>query len=143
MLASESHDLSESSWIGFARSLALQFGQTVALGQSLKRLAASEARYRALMEHANDAILILDATAKVLEVNRETERLLGRPREEIVGRRLDDFVVPDEQADVRATCRQQLLAEGALRVNEPSDGAARDGTPSPGRGHPLRRVSVR
>jgi CheY-like chemotaxis protein len=44
VLASDSHDLSDASWLGFARSLALQFGQTVALGQSLKRLAASESR---------------------------------------------------------------------------------------------------
>ncbi|PYQ50625.1 MAG: hypothetical protein DMF78_15225 [Acidobacteria bacterium] len=114
-LASDSQDLSEESWIGFARSLALQFGQTVALGQSLKRLAASESRYRALMEHANDAILILDPAARVLEVNRETERLLARRRAEIVGRHYDEFVVPDEQADSERR-QEQLLVEGTLRV---------------------------
>jgi len=127
VLASESHDLSESSWIGFAQSLALQFGQTVALGQSLKRLEASEGRYGALMEHASDAILILDPTARVVEVNRETERLLGRPRAEILGRHYDDFVVPDEQAD---SARQlvQLLTEGTLRVEQRQLVRA-DGTP--------------
>ncbi|HEY8148204.1 MAG TPA: PAS domain S-box protein [Vicinamibacteria bacterium] len=117
VLASESHDLSESSWMGFAQSLALQFGQTVALGQSLERLEASEGRYGALMEHANDAILILDPTARVVEVNRETERLLGRPRAEILGRHYDDFVVPDEQAD-SARLLAQLLTEGTLRVEQ-------------------------
>jgi two-component system, cell cycle sensor histidine kinase and response regulator CckA len=127
VLASESHDLSESSWIGFARSLALQFGQTVALGQSLKRLATSEGRYGALMEHASDAILILDPTARVVEVNRETERLLGRPRAEIVGRHYDEFVVPDEQADsVRLLA--QLLTAGTLHVEERQLVRA-DGTP--------------
>ncbi|HET8647050.1 MAG TPA: response regulator, partial [Vicinamibacteria bacterium] len=38
VLASDAHDLSEPAWTGFARSLSLQFGQTVALGQSLKRM---------------------------------------------------------------------------------------------------------
>jgi len=115
VLASDSHDLSEDSWTSFAHSLALQFGQTVALGQSLKRLAASESRYRALMEHANDAILILDPTAKILEVNRQAERLLGARREELVGRSYDDFVVPDEEAE-SARRQEELRAEGRLRV---------------------------
>ncbi len=117
VLASDSHDLSERAWLGFAHSLALQFGQTVALGQSVKRLAVSEARYRALMEHANDAILILDPTARVVEANRETERLLGRPRAEIVGRHYDEFVVPDEQAH-SARMQVQLPTEGTHRVEE-------------------------
>jgi two-component system cell cycle sensor histidine kinase/response regulator CckA len=115
VLASDSHDLSDESWIAFARNLALQFGQTVALGQSLKRLASSESRYRALMEHANDAILILDPAAKILEVNRQAERLLGARREEIVGRSYDEFVVPDEQAE-SARRQEELRAEGRLRV---------------------------
>ncbi|HYU41524.1 MAG TPA: PAS domain S-box protein, partial [Vicinamibacteria bacterium] len=115
VLASDSHDLSDESWIAFARSLALQFGQTVALGQSLERLASSESRYRALMEQANDAILILDPTAKILEVNRQAERLLGARREQLIGRSYDDFVVPDEQAE-SARQQEELRAEGRLRV---------------------------
>jgi len=115
VLASDTEDLSEGAWVGFGRSLALQFGQTVALGQSLTRLAVSEARYRALMEEANDAILILDLPHRILDVNRQAERLLGRPREAIVGRSYNDFVVPEQRDD--STQRQErLLAEGTLRV---------------------------
>jgi two-component system cell cycle sensor histidine kinase/response regulator CckA len=91
VLASDTHDLSESAWTSFARSLALQFGQTVALGQSLKRTAESEARYRALMEHASDSIFGLDAQGVILEANREAETLLGVPREQIVGRHISAF----------------------------------------------------
>jgi two-component system cell cycle sensor histidine kinase/response regulator CckA len=115
VLASDTPELAESAWIGFARCLALQFDQTVALGQSLTRLAASEARYRALMEQANDAILILDLPHRILEANREAERLLGRPRQQIVGRHYDDFVVPQERAD-SARREETLLADGAVRV---------------------------
>jgi two-component system, cell cycle sensor histidine kinase and response regulator CckA len=115
VLASDSHDLADEAWTGFARSLAMQFGQTVALGQSLKRLAASESRYRALMESASDAILILDRSSRVLEANRESERLLGRGREEIVGRAYDEFVVPDERAESERL-QERLLARGSVRV---------------------------
>ncbi len=115
VLASDSHDLSENAWTGFARSLALQFGQTVALGQSLSRAAASEGRYRALMEQANDAILILELGHRVLEANLRAEQMLGRPRPEIVGRYYDEFVIPDEQAD-SARRQEQLLTDGTIRV---------------------------
>jgi two-component system, cell cycle sensor histidine kinase and response regulator CckA len=83
--------------------------------QSLKRLAASEGRYRALMEQANDAILILEPGHYVLEANLRAEQILGRPRAEIVGRHYDEFVVPDEQMD-SARRQEQLLADGTLRV---------------------------
>jgi two-component system cell cycle sensor histidine kinase/response regulator CckA len=115
LLASESQDLSDARWIAFAQSLALQFGQTVALGQSLERLSESEGRYRALADQANDAILVLDSTARVIEVNRATEHLLGRPRAEIVGRPYLDFVAPEELADA-AQVQEELLAAGTLRV---------------------------
>jgi two-component system cell cycle sensor histidine kinase/response regulator CckA len=115
VLAAEHHDLSDASWIAFARSLALQFGQTVALGRSLERLSESESRYRALTEQANDAILVLDSTARVIEVNRAAEHLLGRPRMEILGRPYLDFVVPEERAEATLV-RGDLLAEGTMRV---------------------------
>jgi PAS domain S-box-containing protein len=74
-------------------------------------------RYRALMERANDAILILDPTGRILEANRESERLFGMPRARIVGRNYDDFVVPEERAD-SARRRGRLAAEGTIRVPE-------------------------
>jgi two-component system cell cycle sensor histidine kinase/response regulator CckA len=115
LLASDTHDLAEQAWIGFARSLAAQFGQTVALGQSLTRLAASEGRLGALMEEANDAILILDLPHRVLQANREAERLLGRPRSDILGRHYDEFVPPGERKD-SARWKEAFLAEGRVHV---------------------------
>ena len=73
------------------------------------------ARYRALMEQANDAILILDLSGTILEANRESERLFGLPRARIVGRNYDDFVVPEERAD-SASRRGLVGSEGTIRV---------------------------
>ena len=86
-----------------------------ALGQSFKSVAASEERYRALMEQANDAILIMDLAGRILEINRETERLLGRPRGEIVGRQYGEFVVPEEREEVARRWRK-FVAEGTVFV---------------------------
>ncbi len=115
VLASDEQDLSDGSWLGFAGSLSVQFGQTVALGQSLNRLAASEERYRALMEQANDAIVILDSRHRILELNRAGLRLIGHSRREIVGRPYDDFVAPEEREESRRGF-EVLVREENLRV---------------------------
>ncbi|HEY6323694.1 MAG TPA: response regulator [Thermoanaerobaculia bacterium] len=115
VLASDHQDLSDNSWLGFAGSLAVQFGQTVALGQSLNRLAASEERYRALMEQAHDAILVLDMEQRIQEANRAALDLLGRPRREIVGRSYDDFVAPEELEESRRS-RAKAAVEGKAWV---------------------------
>jgi len=95
LLAADSLDLSEPGWLAFASSLAVQFGQTIAVGQSLFRGASSEVRYRTLMEHANDAILLLDEHG-IVEANQQAEALLGRARADMVGRHYEDFVVAPE-----------------------------------------------
>jgi PAS domain S-box-containing protein len=84
---------------------------------TLTGLAASEARLRALMDQASDAILILDLPHHVIEANREAERLLGRPRAQIVGHHYDDFVPPGERADSAERTRI-LMATGAVRVRD-------------------------
>jgi PAS domain S-box-containing protein len=97
LLAADAQDFSERAWIGFANTLARQFGQTIAVGQSLFRGAASEARYRTLMEHANDAILLVD-NGGIIEANQQAEALLGRNRSAMVGRRFDEFVAPTHRS---------------------------------------------
>jgi two-component system cell cycle sensor histidine kinase/response regulator CckA len=91
LLAADEQDFADPAWLGFASTLARQFGQTIAVGQSLFRGAASEARYRTLMEHANDAILLVDHGG-IVEANQRAEALLGRNRSAIVGRPFDEFV---------------------------------------------------
>jgi PAS domain S-box-containing protein len=49
-------------------------------------LQESEERYRILFEEANDAIFIVDeATHVILEANKQAERLIDRPRQDIIG----------------------------------------------------------
>jgi two-component system cell cycle sensor histidine kinase/response regulator CckA len=117
LLASDSIDLSEPAWTDCARALAAQFGQTIALGRTLARGASSEARYRSLMEQAHDAILVLDASFRVLEANRAAEALLGAAKDAIQGRPYLDFVPQEEQHDAEAA-RKKLVAEGVLWLRD-------------------------
>ncbi|MCX5813395.1 MAG: PAS domain S-box protein [Proteobacteria bacterium] len=45
----------------------------------------SEEKYRALIEHASDAIIVADSKGNFLEVNKKAEDLLGYSRKELVG----------------------------------------------------------
>jgi PAS domain S-box-containing protein len=56
----------------------------------------TDARHRALFEHASDGIVIADPESYYLDVNASMCRMLGYTRDELVGLHASDIVVPDE-----------------------------------------------
>jgi PAS domain S-box-containing protein len=60
-----------------------------------EELAASAARYRAIVESSFDGLIVIDAAGRVVEFNRAAERTFGYRREDAVGRRLADLIVPE------------------------------------------------
>ena len=56
-------------------------------------LRRSEAKTTAILATTLSPFLLFDVEGRVLEVNDATCRMLGLPREEVVGRRIPDFVV--------------------------------------------------
>ena len=83
--------------------LALRDGQKITGYASIMRditdrriieqaLAESEAKYRELFENAGDAVFVLDAELRSVDVNRRGLKLLGYTREELLGRHSFDFI---------------------------------------------------
>ena len=68
--------------------------------QMALRAQVSTERYSTLMESASDAILVLDMSGRVIEVNSRGVTLFGRPMNELHGRPLTDFVHPDHRTRV-------------------------------------------
>jgi PAS domain S-box-containing protein len=102
VLASDGHDLSDPGWIGFARSLAAQFGQNVALGQSLKHLHQSEEQYRVLFDHNPSPMWVHDLESlKFLAVNDAAVHHYGWTREEFLGMSVTDILPAEIPALVR------------------------------------------
>jgi len=94
---------------------------------------------RAIVEHASDGVFVTDGSLRMEWVNAAACELLGRPRDELVGRRIAEFVEPDELAreplktdQLRAgqstfTTRTFRRADGTTRVLEVSAKLIGDG----------------
>src|SRR5919202_1780620 len=74
-------------------------------------LRASEGRLRATHENAAVGILELDADGRVLHVNEAHCRLMGRPREDLVGRIFYETTHPDDRSRDWDLFRRQVEGE--------------------------------
>lgn len=85
--------------------------------QSVKQaLQASEARYRNIVETAEEGIWQVDQSWRTVYVNRRMEALLGYPPGAMLGRGIEDFMPP---AEVEQAAALKLHREQGLReVNE-------------------------
>jgi PAS domain S-box-containing protein len=76
------------------------------------RLKASEERYRALFEQADDGIGVLRAADfRLAEVNGQFARTLGETPDALLGRRIDEFAW--ESAEASQSCPLRRLLQGA------------------------------
>ncbi len=71
-------------------------------------VAAAEARFRTLVQHAADGIIILDAEARCQYVSPSYERLTGRSEASLVGNFVSHFVKPDDGPVIRTAWTRML-----------------------------------
>ena len=86
-----------------------------------RKVKESEEKYRALIENANDAILVFDADAGlVIEANKKAVALLGLPVEKLVGLHYSQLHPPEDSEQCRRffedAVRQGALITDALCV---------------------------
>ena len=79
-------------------------------------LRRSEAKTRAIIETTLSPFLLFDIKGRALEVNEATCRMVGLPREEVVGRQVSDFVVGAPPGRIEARLAK-AAAEGGLRFD--------------------------
>jgi PAS domain S-box-containing protein len=79
-----------------------------------KRIAESQARYRAVFEESGAAMIIVEEDMTVSMVNREFEKLIGHPRQDIENRmRFAAFVFPEDVGRMEGYHRLRRLEQGA------------------------------
>jgi diguanylate cyclase (GGDEF)-like protein/PAS domain S-box-containing protein len=80
-----------------AGTLSAAFGRQTAFDARARaevRLRMSEERMRAMLEHAHDAVVSMDARGRITQWNRAAERLFGWSRGEAMGQVLAELIVP-------------------------------------------------
>ncbi len=81
-----------------------------------KALQISEARKSAMLESALDSIISIDANGTVLEFNPAAEKTFGYSREQAIGRKITDLIIPKELQERHETALKRIIASEALDV---------------------------
>ena len=78
--------------------------------EALEALRISEKKYRALIEHCNDAIFIADAeSGAIVEANHKAEELTGLPRESLIGMHQSELHPPEDAGLYREHFRERAI----------------------------------
>ena len=73
---------------------------------------AAEMRYRSLFEQSNDAVYILDLTAKIIQANERGVSILGYDSlDNIVGHAAMSFIAPHSRAEMESRLERLLAGE--------------------------------
>jgi PAS domain S-box-containing protein len=72
----------------------------------------SEARHRAVLESAMDAIVGMDHEGRVTEFNPSAERMFGRSRADVLGRELASVIIPPSYREAHRRGVARYLATG-------------------------------
>ena len=71
---------------------------------------ATETTFRGLLEAAPDAIIAVDENGLIVLANRQTERLFGYPRSELIGERVE-ILIPERFREIHPTHRARYLSD--------------------------------
>jgi PAS domain S-box-containing protein len=98
LLGSRDRDLAQDDWIAFARMMAVQIGQALALSRAVSKLADSEKYSRRLIDGASDSIVTLDLDGTIKQVNPAAELFFAQPAVDLIGRSIFDVISPAGRA---------------------------------------------
>jgi len=100
--------------ISFLQSVANVIALAVQRNYDEQAVRRSEAHFRGLLESAPDAIVIVNAEGEIKLVNKETEKLFGYSRQELLGQRVE-MLVPDRYRQFHSGHRAEYVAEPRVR----------------------------
>ena len=88
------------------------------LQETLTALQQREAHFRSLIEHSSDLIAILDADGVIFYLSPSIERILGYPRDSVMGRRPFEFIHPEDQDRAVALFNRRIQSDATEAPSE-------------------------
>jgi PAS domain S-box-containing protein len=76
---------------------------TQELARSLSRTKRAEERYRKLLEHSHEAIMMTRLDGTIVEANERWQEILGVPVSDLIGHRLEEFNADCRETECRCT----------------------------------------
>jgi len=92
--------------------------QLAELQQAAATLRQSEERYRSLFDNAYEGIACLTVEGMLTSANRGCEMLIGRSREELLGRHYSEFITPASLALIKERVRRMQAGEQVPSIYE-------------------------
>ena len=95
--------------LDFLRAVGREVGQYVARVNAEERLHASEEMSASIVRAALDCIITMDHEGRITDFNTAAERTFGYARDDVVGRRLADTIIPPELRDAHQRALERYL----------------------------------
>jgi protein-histidine pros-kinase len=100
--------------VNFMRSVATVIATAMQRKHDEESVRRSEVYFRGLLESAPDGMAIIDATGSILLVNKESERLFGYERSELIGKKIE-ILVPERYRQYHPGHRDDFFGDPRLR----------------------------
>ena len=79
-------------------------------------LRGSEARFRAVVDGALDAVVTIDESGCLVEFNPAAERIFGYTRQQVIGRPLSEVIIPPSMRSAHTKGHQNFLQTGEQKI---------------------------
>ncbi len=112
-------------------SLALEAADRLQAERALRK---SEGRTRLIIDTALDAVIGMDDKGLIIDWNTQAEQVFGWARREVIGRKLDDTIIPPQYRDAHRQGLERFLLTGegpVLNRRVELTACRRDGTEFP------------
>ncbi|MES2830671.1 MAG: PAS domain S-box protein [Pseudomonadota bacterium] len=76
------------------------------------KLGRSEQHFRDILTHAGDAFVSLDVEGAITEWNRQAEETFGWQRDEVIGKKLETVLIPEEMRAAHVAGMKRFVATG-------------------------------
>ncbi|MGO8693487.1 MAG: PAS domain S-box protein [Rectinemataceae bacterium] len=111
---------------GKVNGILVAFSDITERWQAERALIENEELYRSIVDASPDGISIADLDGRILTVSPMVLRMFGYAEDELLGRRITDFVVPEDRE--RALANISFMSQGVPKGPAEYEGIRKDGT---------------